>query len=186
MKELIKKNLSGKTVLLFFILANTIYLAMLLVSIPYVMSFSGGMKLLDMLPTGYNSEYVNSLLSALGEKGRNAYLYRQILLDMVYPLLFGISYCLILAYFINKIGRLESPLFYVCYLPLFSGLFDYLENIGIIILLNTYPKPLEIVAKAANIFSVLKSLFTTLTFLILIALLIAFVIRRILMRAKMG
>ena len=107
-----------------------------MITIPHVMSFSGGMKLLDMIPTGYNIAYVNSLLNTLGEKGRNAYLFNQIPLDMIYPLLFGISYCLIIAYFLKKIGKLESFLFYICFLPLFSGLFDYCENIGIIAMLS--------------------------------------------------
>jgi len=184
MKDLIKKNLSGKKVLVFFILSSTIYLIMLLITIPYVMSFSGGMKLLDLIPTGYNAEYVHSLFNSLGEKGRNAYLFKQIPLDMIYPSLFGISYCLILAYFLNKIGKLESILFYVCFFPVFSGLFDYCENIGIIIMLNTYPDYLNKLAQITNIFSILKSSFTTITFIILITILIVFGFRKIFMRAK--
>jgi TM2 domain-containing membrane protein YozV len=78
MKDLIKRNISGKKILVLFILTNIIYAIMLTITIPKVMSFSGGMKLLDMMPTGYNAEYVNSLLNTLGDKGRDAYLFYQL------------------------------------------------------------------------------------------------------------
>lgn len=35
------------------------------------------------------------LLSALGENGRHAYLFHQLPFDMLYPFLFGVTYCLI-------------------------------------------------------------------------------------------
>ncbi len=172
MKDLIKRNISGKKIILLFILTNVIYAYMLTITIPKVMSFAGGMKLLDMMPTGYNSEYVNSLLSALGTTGRNAYLFNQIPVDMIYPFLFGITYCLLLAYTLNKIGKLESSLFYLCLIPLFSGLFDYCENFGVITMLNTYPDNSPLLTKTTNAFSVLKSSFTTIYFFILIISLI--------------
>ena len=106
---------------------------MLIVTIPEVMQHSGGMKILDMMPTGYDAQYVNSLFSILGTAGRDLYLYHQLPLDLIYPSLFGISSCLVLAYFLNKLGKLNSWLFYLCLLPLLSGLFDYMENIGIML-----------------------------------------------------
>ena len=157
---------------------------MLTITIPKVMSFAGGMKLLDMMPTGYNSEYVNSLLSALGATGRNAYLFNQIPVDMIYPFLFGITYCLLLAYILNKLGKLESFLFYFCFIPLFSGLFDYFENIGIITMLNSYPDNSMILSQTTNVFSVLKSSFTTIYFIILTISLILFIIKLIISKRK--
>jgi len=174
MKALITKNIKGKKVLILFILTNAVYAIMLTITIPKVMSFAGGMKLLDMIPSGYTSEYVNLLFNALGSEGRHAYLYNQIPIDMVYPLLFGISNCLVLAYFINKIGKLNSNLFYLCFIPLFSGLFDYFENIGIITMLNSFPDISIIMSQATSVFSVLKSTLTTSYFIILIMILIVF------------
>lgn len=90
------------------------------------MNYAGGMKLLDMMPTGYNANYVNSLMDALGTEGRNAYLFQQIPLDFIYPCLFGITYCLLFAFIINKLGKQDSFLFYLCFIPVLSGIFDYL------------------------------------------------------------
>lgn len=179
MKDLIKTNISGKKVLLLLILTNIIYAIMLTITIPRVMAFAGGMKLLDMMPTGYNAEYVNSLLGALGAPGRNAYLFTQIPVDMIYPFLFGVTYCLLHAYILNKLGKLESILFYLCFIPVFSGLFDYLENIGIIAILNSYPDNSILLSQTTNVFSVLKSSFTTAYFIILTISLIVFIIKLI-------
>ncbi len=69
-REIIKRNINGKKGLIIFILTNIIYTILLLITIPKVMNFSNGMKLFDMLPTGYNVKYAHSLSSVLGEKGR--------------------------------------------------------------------------------------------------------------------
>jgi hypothetical protein len=97
MKRLIKfinGSILGKTVLGLFILTNAVYVFMLTVTIPKTMGFSNGMKLLDMMPTGYDLNYVSELFNSLGEIGRRTYLTNQIPVDMIYPLLFGLNYCL--------------------------------------------------------------------------------------------
>jgi hypothetical protein len=173
MKNLIQRNISGKKVLLLFILANLVYAIMLIITIPEVMHYSGGMKILDMMPTGYDTHYVNTLFNTLGISGRDSYLYHQLPLDLIYPALFGISSCLVLAYFLNKLEKLNSPLFYLCFIPLFSGFFDYGENIGIIMMLKDYPNISVLQVQITNVFSVLKSTFVTIYFFILIVTLLA-------------
>ena len=180
MKELIKRNINGKKILSLFILTTIIYVVMLTITIPKVMSFSGGMKILDMMPTGYSAEYVNLLLKTLGEEGRNTYLLNQLPLDMLYPVLFAVTYCLVLAYLLNKLGKLDSDLFYLCLLPLFSGFFDYCENIGIITILNRYPNNSNMLGQITNIFSILKSALTTLYFIVLTSTLLVLGWRRLL------
>lgn len=174
MKALITGNLSGKKVLIIFLLTGIVYTIMLTITIPKVMDYTGGMKVLDMMPTGYTVAYVFDLFEALGNEGRHAYLYNQLPLDLVFPLLSGISFCLIFAWFLNKLSKLYSRWFYLSYIPIFAGLFDYLENFGIIILLNTYPDIAVGLIKTTNVFSVLKSALTTMQFVILIILLTIF------------
>jgi hypothetical protein len=152
---------------------------MLTVTIPKLMEFSGGKKILDMMPTGYNPEYVNSLLDALGPDGRNVYLFYQIPLDMVFPGLNAITFCLIFGYFFQKLGKIDGILFYICYLPLFAGLFDYMENIGIITMLNSYPNNPDILSTVTNLFSILKSSITTNYSLTLFLVLIVFGVKKV-------
>jgi hypothetical protein len=132
------------------------------------------MKLLDMMPIGYESEYKNSLLETLGVNGRKVYLYNQIPVDMVYPILFGISYCLLIAYFLKKINKLNSTFFYLCFLPIIAGIADYLENFGIINMLNNYPNLSQFSMDATNVFSIMKSTTTTIYFIALISILLLF------------
>ena len=179
MKEIIQRNIQGWKVLSFFIAANLVYAYMMIISIPKVMSFSNRMKILDMMPTGYNSEYVNTLFTTLGEEGRNAYLYGQIPADMIYPLLYGISFCLLLAFFLNKLNKLNGNLFYLVFLPIIGGVFDYLENTGTIIMLNNYPDISDASVNITNTFSIIKSLSTTIYFVVLIITLIALGIKTI-------
>lgn len=171
--KFIEKNISGKKVLGLFILTNVIYLFMLTVTIPKTMEFSNGMKLLDMMPTGYDLNYVSELFSALGENGRDTYLTNQIPVDMIYPLLFGLSYCLLLGYFLKKLNKLKTPFLYLCLLPVIAGISDYFENIGIITMLNSYPDLTQALVSTTNIFSILKSISTSAFFITLIIVLIS-------------
>ena len=170
--KFINVNISGKKVLGLFILTNAVYVFMLTVTIPKTMGFSNGMKLLDMMPTGYNLNYVNELFNSLGEIGRGTYLTNQIPVDMIYPLLFALTYCLLLAYFLKKLNKLNAPFTYLCLLPIIAGIADYLENFGIIAMLKSYPNLTEITVKTTNSFSVLKSISTSVFFIVLIIVLI--------------
>jgi hypothetical protein len=172
--QLIEKNLDGRKVLLLFILTNILYAFMLIVTIPMTMEFADGLKLLDMMPTGYNWEYVHRLFITLGNKGREIYLYKQIPMDMIYPGLFGFTYCLIIAYFLRKIDKLKSPFIYLCLLPIIAGAADYLENFGTIVMLTTYPDPSQFIVSLNNIFTIVKSMTTTIFFVGLIIILIFF------------
>ncbi|WP_405397138.1 hypothetical protein [Maribacter sp. Asnod2-G09] len=174
----LEKQHSGKKVLVLFLLTNSVYANMLLVTIPATMEFSNGLQLLDMMPAGYDLEYVNTLFHTLGDTGRQMYLTKQIPVDMMYPLLFGISYAAVLAYFLLKLPKLNSKFLYLCLLPVIAGLADYLENIGIISMLNTYPNVTGSSVNITSIFSVIKSSATSIYFLTLIVVLIVLGLRR--------
>lgn len=170
--KFIHGNISGKKVLGLFLLTNAVYVFMLTVTIPKTMGFSNGMKLLDMMPTGYDLNDVNELFKSLGEIGRETYLTNQIPVDMIYPLLFGLSYCLLLAYFLKKLNKLNTPFTYLCLLPIIAGVADYLENFGIIVMLKSYPDLSEMAVNITNTFSIIKSISTSIFFIVLIIVLI--------------
>lgn len=182
-QRIIEKNLAGKKVLIFFLLSMAVYLTMLLVTIPRVMSFAGGMKILDMMPIGYDAEYVNELFLKLGEPGRQAYLYNQIPLDLVYPALYGIGFSLVLAWFLNRMGKLGSNWIY-CLLPVFAGVFDYCENFGIIAMLQVWPEIPANLVSVTNLFSILKSSLTSVYFIVLIIVIITFGVKSITKRNR--
>ncbi len=183
-RKIIDTNLSGKKVLLLFLLTNIVYAVMLTVTIPKTMTFSNGLKLLDMMPLGYDLEYINMLFETLGENGRQVYLTNQLPVDMIYPFLFGISYCLLIGFFLKKLNKLDSFFFYLCFLPLIAGIADYIENFGIFTMLYNFPDFSPFTAKVTNVFSVVKSMTTTVFFIALIITLLMLGISKIKERRK--
>lgn len=169
---------SWKKVLLLLIPTLGTYFTMLFYSIPKVMEYTNGMKILDLIPMGYNSEYAQKLFETLGKTGRNIYLWEQIPLDMIYPILFAITFSLFLALVLKKAFSQEKNLQKLCILPAIAGLFDYLENIGIIIMIQIFPTFNNGIANITNIFSVSKSLTTTISFTLIIIGLITLFLKK--------
>lgn len=178
-KNLLAKNIDGRKILFLFIVTTLVFLTIGMYSIPKVTQLSNHIKILDMMPFGYTYEYVNELFSAIGSEGRNSYLYCQIPIDMVYPFLFGITYTLVLAYFLKKINKFDSLLIYLCLLPLIAAFFDYLENFGTINLLNNYPNISDTEVKINSFFTLIKSMVTTIYFLSLTIIMILLGIKKI-------
>jgi len=179
MRTFFRKHIQGKKVLIIFLVTNVVYLFMLLVTIPAVMTFSNGMALFDMMPTGYSEDYTHALLNALGTGGRNYYMYTQLPVDMIYPFLFGLTYSLLLAYFLDKLKWIDKPVFYSTLIPMAAGMFDYLENAGVVIMLNQYPDITSTTTRLANACTIIKSALSTISFTLLLFLLVLFLIQKI-------
>ena len=178
LKTTVSRNLTGKKVLTFFVLSSVVYFAMIFFTLPKLTGFANGLQIFDMKPNGYSFTYAKELLVNLGKSGRNFYLFRQLPLDFVYPLLFMMSNILILSFFLKKIGKLESWFLLVLF-PVIAGVFDYLENFGLIYLLTSYPKISEIGVRIISTFTVIKSLFTSLYFVILLFVLAILIFKKI-------
>lgn len=185
-KELVYSNIEGGKVLILFVLTNLVYGFMLLVSIPKVMQFSDGMKLFDLMPMGYSVEYAGSLLENLGTEGRNAYLYNQLPVDFIYPFLFGVTYCLLIAYLLNRLNSLKAEYFYLSLLPVLAGMLDYMENLGIVNLLVSYPNFSDASVHIAAFFTVMKSLFSTVSFSVLIVIVILLLFKKLYPKNKIS
>lgn len=179
----INKPVNGKTVLLLLLLTNIVYVYMLFVSIPKVIGFAGGMKIPDMMPIGYEPEYIITLLEKLGDQGRHVYLYQQIPVDLCYPFLFGITYCMVILYLLQKNQKMNGETFYLCLLPLMGGFFDYLENFSIIHMLSSFPGISVSSVKISAFFTVFKSMLSSISFTVIIILLLMLILRK-LVRAK--
>ena len=169
---------TGKAVLGFFIPTAAVYSIMLLYTIPQVVQYAPGMKLFDLSPTGYSFVYALELLRTLGVNGRNLYLYQQLPMDFIYPGLFAVSCCLLLSWLFAKSLRANSRMFYLCFVPVVAGMFDYLENIGIIRMLTSYPNIAESHVSITSSMTVLKNGFNTVFFLLLLLGVILFIKRK--------
>ncbi len=177
-KHMVGKYSTGRNVIILFVFTQIIYFLMLFYTIPKVMSYANGMKILDLMPTGFSADYAKTLFDELGVVGRDYYLFRQIPLDMIYPFLFAVTYSLLLTYLFKKSFDTESKLQFLSIIPLFGGFFDYMENIGIIIMLSNYPIFSSMLANVTNLFSIFKSISTTLFFILLVIGIIGFIVKK--------
>ena len=164
----LKKYASGRLVLLLFGITTGVYLAILFYFIPSVLEQAPEMKLFDMSPGGYSYEYASNLLDAIGPTGREIYLKRQLPIDFIYPGLFAVTYTLMLIWLFSKSVDRKSKIFVLVLVPAAAGLFDYIENIGIISMLITYPDLSPGWVQFTSIFSILKSILTIVFYVLLI------------------
>ena len=158
---------SGRNVFIFLIPSLAVYLLMLLHTIPGVESYAPEMKIFDLSPSGYSYDYAINLLSTLGNDGREEYLNTQLPLDFIYPALFSISSFLLLAWLFSKRNDKGSRIFYFCFVPIIAGIFDYLENIQIVLMILNYPDITRAQVILSSAFTIAKSGLTSLFFLIL-------------------
>ena len=147
--------------LLVLLLCTTgVYLTMLLVTIPHLREAAGGINPLDMLPLGYDKEYVTTLFDDLGDQGRAYYLSTQLPLDMIYPGLFALTYTLSIATLQTALRWDSRPHRLLRVLPVAGALFDYLENINTFILLKLYPSIPGALVKLGSFFTLVKTCFS--------------------------
>ena len=182
MKKIIthlQKIASEKNVVFTFVPAMAVYLLMLLYTIPKVESFAPGRTLFDLSPSGYSYQYAKSLLESLGEQGRSVYLYQQLPADFLYPGLFAVSCSLLLTWLFAKSFKANSKMFYIAIVPALGGLFDYLENVSIVLMIKSFPGLSQGLVAIASIFTVLKSVFTIVFFFLLFVGCAAFLVSRL-------
>ena len=170
---------SGRIVLILFILTMAIFSLMIMFTIPKVESFASGIPLFDMSPAGYSYQQAISLLESLGEEGRNVYLLQQLPIDFVYPGLFAITYALLLTWLFAKSFESDSKIFFLALVPMLGGLFDYLENIGIIIMMKAFPNISQELVGVVSAFTILKSAFTTGFYILLLVGIFSIIVGKI-------
>ena len=168
----IESKISGRIVLVLFVLANAVYFAMLNYSIPELMSASGGLPIFDMSPSGYNYQQAIALMNSLGDEGRSFYISTQLVLDSFYPLLFGLCYFALLQWLMKLIQLNGRAWSFLSFVPFFACAFDYAENVGIWLMLSSYPDLPEALVTISSALTLLKSIFTTVYFTGLLVVLI--------------
>lgn len=119
----IKKN----HILIAFVSAHVLFFIMSLLLAN--MQLATGYEIFDLkMFGGYDLSYVFDFKYQLSERSLNQYLFIQIPLDMIYPIL--------IAYFFFTYIKMQNIFRYIAYLSLLSLVFDYLENISVIYMLT--------------------------------------------------
>lgn len=111
------------------------------------------------------------LLRSLGAEGRSYYLTKQLPLDFLYPGLFAVTYALVFIFFLRRINKQNTMWSYIAFLPVIAGAADYMENIGIIFMIKSFPDVSADFVRVSSGMSVLKASCTTFYFIALLILL---------------
>ena len=178
-KSKLDRYSTGKIIILLLVFSKAVFSYMLFVSLPEVMEYSGGMRLLDMQPFGYSHEFVLTLFDSLGAQGRHLYLTYQIPIDMLYPLLFALSNSLLLVYLFKKFCANPKLIIAFSLIPIFGGLFDYLENIGIIVIIKSFPEISSWLSLFAATMTIAKSQLTIVIWILLLYALVVLLVRKL-------
>lgn len=145
---LLTKFATGKWVIVFLFLVIAINAFALPVIYPRF-------ETLD-LQSSYSPERAYQLIASYGEEGRQYYTLIELTLDAIYPLLSALMFSSLTIFLFRRVFPLNSFWQKLPLLGLIVMLVDYLENTGIVVMLLSYPRRLDLVAQAANMFTVAK------------------------------
>lgn len=149
----------GRIAILAAILAASVYLAMVSVTLAHLEAVSGLVPF-DMRPFGYSPAETATLLEALGIDGREYYLTRQIPLDILYPALLALTLSSTIFWFGKRMPNKRIVHFGIA-LSVGSALFDYIENLGIVAMILSWPDVSDPLVYATSTATIAKSVITT-------------------------
>lgn len=112
-------------------------------------AYSGGNGPMDLLMS-YSPATAFSLIQSYGEEGRAAYRSFATSWDVAYPAIYSLFFAFALSWLLHRGFASNSKMQLLNLVPLGGWLFDWLENIGIVTMLNQYPHTSSSVATFAS------------------------------------
>lgn len=116
----------------------------------------------------YTAENLYQFAEQYGPGGRSAYIKARLIFDTIFPLVYGSFLTTAISWTFKLCTPKGSPWRLMNLVPLLGVLFDYLENITAAIVMARYPSKTPILAQMAGIFTSIKWVFVTASFLLLI------------------
>jgi hypothetical protein len=160
---------SGKMILA--ALAGYVFLLVLINGQPFgvvqLKEITGGAGILD-LEVLYTPEQAYALFAAMGDAGRTFDLTHIVPLDMLFPLAYTLFDAIAITWLLHRWLPAGSRWHRLNVVPVFGGIADYLENLGIITMLVAWPAPLPDIARFTMVAGLLKFLSGALAMLIII------------------
>ncbi|MEY8120768.1 hypothetical protein AB9F26_21480 [Falsihalocynthiibacter sp. BN13B15] len=177
MNMMIPTKKYGRQAALFSFAASGIYLLMIFITLAHIETLSG-LRPFDMRPGGYSAEQANSLLSALGSSGRRYYLTRQIPLDLAYPALMALTLVSLLKWL--GLRGVDRKLVQIgIWFSIGAAIGDYLENIGICLMILSWPEISANTVPVASVASIVKSGLTMAAFVSVLLAVVFWAFKRI-------
>jgi len=168
---------SGITVL--FLLSHSVLLLMMLFTFPRI-NDKFGTEAFDLKTFGYSHSEAIMMLRNLDQSTIDFYLFPQLfLLDILYPFLLALFLSTLIIRLSDLIKINQNHLFSNLFiLPFIAMFFDYFENIMISLMIINPTSVSSGVVKTASIFTQLKGAITTLSWLVVLILLVIWLINK--------
>ena len=162
-----------------FLLSHTVLLLMMLFTFPRI-NAKFGTQAFDLKTFGYSQSEATMMLRDLDQSTVDFYLFPQLfLLDILYPILLALFLGTLIIRLSNLIKINENHVFSNLFmLPFIAMSFDYFENIMISLMLLNPTSVSSGVIKTASIFTQMKGGFTTLSWVVILILLVIWVINK--------
>lgn len=125
-----------------------------------ILDTGGGANLLDNRTSGYSPEAAYRMISAYGSQGIKYHLMLAAA-DVLFPPTLAFFLLLAVTCFYRPFFRSLSLVRWLAALPVLYLVSDYLENIGIVTMLLSFPARLPGMARLANLMFMSKNLFST-------------------------
>jgi hypothetical protein len=142
---------------------------------------TGGVGILDM-EILYTPQQAYSLLSAMGEAGREFDLTHIVPLDFLVPLFYSLTFSLLITWLLHRWLPEGSTWHRLNVIPLAGGFCDYLENLGVIAMLLAWPAQIPDIARFTMVFGLFKFMFSALAFAIIVGAITGWIIHGIRIR----
>ncbi len=125
----------------------------------------------------YSVDDLYTIISGYSREVRLAYIYQRFTFDLIWPLVYGAFIFVTTEYLLIKIKvkRINS----LIYFPLAAVGLDFLENISVSILMFIYPLRINALALLASIFTTLKWITLSYSFIQIIILTVVLLIIKI-------
>ena len=162
---------SKPTILTILIVLTVINFAIIGILIARIGTVSSGETLLDF-SIGHTQESVETTLTNYGAEGINLYRWVQ-RIDLIHPLVYSLLFASLFFLLFQ-----QTRVNYFVLLPFFMGALDYLENIFLFIMVNSFPIINSDVVQMASIISLAKNGITYLTIIVLLSGLVGLLIQR--------
>lgn len=157
------KTASVKNICISFIASHFVLLLMMVYTFP-VINNQIGTKAFDLQTFGYSVSESASIVSNLNDQTTSLYLFPQLtLLDLLYPFLLALFLSSLL-YRLTKITQAKSKIAsIVLILPFLTMMFDYSENICIILMITKSIEISETIVVLSSTFTILKGVLTSIS-----------------------
>lgn len=157
----IQRISTGRNVLfplVIFIGMNIFFILSSASPIAKMTAFSNG-SLLDM-EFNYSPNKAYQVLQAYGAGGRAFYASTFVIIDFFTPILMNLFLAMTISILFRQAFLPDSPLQRFNLLPLIAMIGDYLENLGIVLMIRSYPSRVIALARLAAFSTNVKFVFT--------------------------